>query len=135
MDGFDETRDDARGLFSESREAEMLRLRHMTAINRYVEVRSQFPTRTLGDDQIPSEVRGRRTLKAFGNVGHDGDGRSPHLIGEPTITRKGFGTCEAVYLAGQLASLWPRDQVFEPPDTGAHQGRACDTGGKEAKAS
>lgn len=57
------------------------------------------------------------SLKAFGDVGHNRNSGTPHLVAESKVVRKATLTCDAVNLSGQSTCFLPRNEVFEALDS------------------
>src|SRR5581483_2517427 len=91
-------------------------------IPRDVELCSHLATRTFGDVEKLNELGIASPLKAFSDIGEDGNGSAPNLIYQTIITSKLTLSSGRVDQIGQLPRLLPDFQVFK---TGGHTSLLC----------
>jgi len=60
-------------------------LRHVLFVQRAIQLRTYLPRRPFGDEEKADELPSRLPLEAFGDIGRDGNGRTPNLVAKSEI--------------------------------------------------
>lgn len=86
---------------------------HISHVKRNIELRAEFRTGRLCDQQKTSEISSTSPLVAFGNIRHNGNCRSAHLIDQRLILKKLIFLCDEINGSREFTGFLPGNQILK----------------------